>query len=167
MCSRYTAVVCALMLTASPALANMVWPALFLEVRLFSWWAISLGLLIEFLAIRWIFKIRWSKAVVADVAANFGSALLGIPLIPMAGILWELFPGSVYMHFLKWGTFNPITWGATYVLAILINAAVESFVLRRFFRLPVGRKQFFALAGANALSVGVAFVSLFLAPIEP
>jgi hypothetical protein len=144
----------------------MVWPALYLETRLFSWWAIVLGLLVEFVAIRWIFRVPASRAVRADLGANAASALLGIPLVPLAGVLWELFPASLYMSLLGWGTFNPVTWGATFALACLINAAVEGFVLRRYFGLPVGRRQFWWLVAANAISVGAAFASLFLFPAE-
>lgn len=147
-------------------MANMVWPALYLETRLFTWWAICLSLLIELAAIRAIFQVPWARAGFADVAANAGSTLLGLPLIPLAGIVWELFPGSLYMRALSWGTFNPITWGATFFIACLLNAAIEGFILKRFLKLPLGRRRFWLLVLANALSVGVAFASLFIAPVE-
>ena len=35
--------------------ANVEWPALVLETRLLSWWAIGLGLLIEYFFIKWLF----------------------------------------------------------------------------------------------------------------
>lgn len=152
---------------ATPAFANMVWPALYLETRLFTWWAIGIGLLVEMLAIRIIFGIAWQKSAVASVAANAGSALLGIPLIPLAGIAWELFPGSLYLKLLDWGTFNPVTWAATFIIACLLNALIEGFILRRWFKLPVGRRQFWLLVVANAISVGIAFGSLFVVPVQP
>lgn len=151
---------------ATPAFANMVWPALYLETRLFTWWAIGIGLLVELLAIRIIFNISWRRSAIASIAANAGSALLGLPLIPLAGIAWEFFPGSLYMGLLDWGTFNPVTWAATFVIACLLNAFIEGFILRRWFKLPVGKKQFWLLVLANAVSVGVAFGSLFVVPVQ-
>lgn len=103
----------------------------------------------------------------AIVGANAASALVGVPLIPIAGIAWEFFPGMVYMGLLGWGTFNPITWGATFILACLVNAAIESLVLNRGFKLPLRRQEFFWLVAANSLSVGAAFASLFIVPVEP
>ena len=124
-------------------------------------------MLVELVAIRIIFNTSWRKSAMASVAANVGSALLGLLLIPLAGVVWELFPGSIYMKLLDWGTFNPITWGATFFIACLLNALIEGFILRRWFGLQVGRKQFWFLVLANAVSVGVAFGSLFVAPVQP
>lgn len=154
-----------LVTAATPAFANMVWPALYLETRLFSWWAIGIGFFVELLAIRIIFNVTWGRSVIASVSANAGSALLGLPLIPLAGIAWEFFPGSLYMGLLDWGTFNPITWIATFVIACLLNAGIEAFILWRWFKLSVGKKQFWQMVLANAISVGVAFASLFVVPV--
>ena len=162
-----TLAIASLVTLAAPAFANLVWPALYLETRLLSWWAIALGLLVEFVVIQRLFALTTVRALKADVGANLGSALLGVPLIPIAGIVWELFPGSIYMSLLSWGTFNPVTWGATYVLACLINAAVESLILRRYFKLTIARRHFLILVAANALSVGAAFASLYINPVKP
>jgi len=43
------------------AYANVVWPALYLETRLFSWWAIGIGFLIEFFFIKWLFSLPQKK----------------------------------------------------------------------------------------------------------
>jgi hypothetical protein len=97
--------------SALPATAGMVWPALYLETRIFTWWTIGLGLLIEFFFVRWLFALSVRKAVIATTVANGVSALVGVPLIPLAGIVWEFFPEMIYMGPLHLGTFNPITWG--------------------------------------------------------
>ena len=111
--------------TPAIALADVVWPALFLETRIFTWWAILIGLALEYLFIRRLFALSPQRAVVATVVANTISALAGLPLIPLSGVAWEIFPGMLYMSLFKWGTFNPVTWGATFVLACLINTAIE------------------------------------------
>jgi hypothetical protein len=144
--------------------ADMVWPALFLEQRLFSWWAIGFGLLVELFFVRWLTGLSWRMSAVADVAMNAASSLLGFFLIPIAGIAWEFFPGIVIYKVFNIGTFNPGTWVVTFLLAVLINSALETTVLRYAFRQKPVKRLFWWLALANALSVGLAFASLFRYP---
>lgn len=79
-----------LFLLPTTAYANVVWPALYLETRLFSWWAIGIGLLVEFFFIKWLFTLPVKKASMATVSANAVSAVAGIILIPLAGIAISL-----------------------------------------------------------------------------
>lgn len=148
----------------TPIFADVVWPALFLEQRLFSWWAIGLGLLAEFFFVRWLTTLTVRQGIVADLSMNAASALLGIILIPLAGIAWELFPGSILYKIFDIGTFNPGTWTATFLFAVLINAALESLVLRLAFKQKTDKRVFWWLCVANSLSVGLAFGSLFVRP---
>ena len=156
----------ALLVVAAPATADMVWPAVYLETRLFTWWTIGLGLCIEFFIVRWLFALPVRKAAIATLVANAVSALAGVPLIPIVGIIWEFFPGILYMGPLHWGTFNPITWVATFLLACLVTTAIEALVYRHGFKFQVGRREFIWLTVANSLSVGVAFGSLFVFPVK-
>ena len=73
--------------TLNTTLADVVWPALYVEQRMFSWWAIGLGILIEFLFVRRLTTLNWRMCVVADVAMNAVSALLGLVLIPIGNAL--------------------------------------------------------------------------------
>jgi hypothetical protein len=148
----------------TPIFADVVWPALFLEDRLFSWWAIGLGLVVEFFFVRWLTTLNLRMCVVADLSMNAASALLGIFLIPLAGIAWEFFPGLILYNIFRVGTFNPGTWAATFLLAVLINAVLELLVLRLAFRQKVGKRVFWWLCVANSLSVALAFGSLLVRP---
>jgi uncharacterized membrane protein SirB2 len=103
-------------------------------------------------------------SAVADVAMNTGSSLLGFVLIPIAGFVWEIFPGTVIYNVFHIGTFNPGTWAATFLLAVLINSALETTVLRYAFKQKPVKRIFWWLALANALSVGLAFASVFRYP---
>ena len=145
-------------------LADVVWPALFLEARVFSWWAIGIGLLIELFFVRYLTKLGWPKCVLADVTMNAASSLLGVFLIPAAGIGWEIFPGSLIQATFNVGTFNPATWAGTFILAVVINAVLESSILRFVFKQPGFKRLFWWLCVANALSVAVAFGSLWIYP---
>ena len=66
-------------------------------------------------------------------SANAVSAVAGIVLIPLAGFVWEVFPGSVINTIFSWGTFNPITWIGTFVLGCLINGWLEGVVYKKWF----------------------------------
>jgi hypothetical protein len=147
-----------------PALADVVWPALYLETRIFTWWAIVIGLLVEYLFVRWFFPLSPQRAAFATLAANAASTLAGVPLIPLAGLLWALFPGTIYTEWLGWGTFNPISWGAAFGLACGLNVAIESLVFKRFFQCRLRWRAWLGLGIANSLSVGVALASLFIVP---
>lgn len=146
------------------AYADVVWPALYLEQGLTSWASICAGLVVEFFFIRKIFSLTIKKALIVDVTANAASVALGIILIPLVGLIWEIFPGLIINHWLDWGTFNPITWTATFLLACLINALIESSVITTLFKLPVGPKALFWLFTANIISVGIAVGHLWLYP---
>jgi hypothetical protein len=153
-----------LLFFSQPAVSDVVWPALYLETRLFTWWAIGLGLLIEFFFVRWLFALSPTKAALATLAANAVSALLGFVLIPLSGIVWEVFPGLLIYPLFHMGTFNPLTWAATFILACLVTTGLEAIVYRFGFKFMVRRREFGWLLIANALSVAVAFVSVFVAP---
>jgi len=145
-------------------LADVIWPALFLEERLFSWWAIGSGLIVEIFFVRWLTSLNLKMCVLADLAMNAASSLLGLLLIPIAGIAWEFFPGIILYKAFNIGTFNPGTWAATFVFAVLINAALEATVLRIAFKQPTGKRVFWWLCVANSLSVSLAFGSLYFRP---
>ena len=70
-----------------------VWPALLLEGRILTWWAILVGLVVEYFFVRNITELSWSRAALADVAMNAATSVIGILLIPISGIAWEIFPG--------------------------------------------------------------------------
>ena len=155
-------IVVALLMVALPARADVVWPALFLGSRLVTWWAIATGLVVEYFFVRQLFGFGVRKAIVADACMNLASTLLGILLIPIAGIVWEFFPGIILYKVFNVGTFNPGTWTMTFLFAVAINAVLESLVIRWVFKTKVDKRGFWGLFIANAVSVGVAFGSLFV-----
>lgn len=141
-------------------LADVVWPALFLEMRLLAWWAVAAGLIVELFFVRWLTAFAWGKSIVADIAMNAASSLLGVFLIPLAGIAWEFFPGILIYKLLEIGTFNPGTWAATFLMAVFINSGLETAVLCYGFKQKPFTRFFWWLALANSMSVALAFASL-------
>ena len=146
-------------------LADMIWPAAILESRLLSVAPISAGLFAEWVILSFCgFGLSWKKAIIVDVVMNTASSVVGIFLIPILGIIWEFFPGSVLYPLLKIGTFNPITWVATFFLSVGGSTLIETAVVRWVFKITVVWKRFGLLSLANFLSTAIAFASLWTHP---
>lgn len=129
---RWVAVTIALgvLILPSVAFADLVWPALILEVRLLGWPSILAGLLVEGAVLVRGFGMPVRRAAIASLAMNGASSVLGIVLVPLVGTIWEVFPGLVLYKVFGIGTCNPGTWVATFVLAVFANTIVELAVLR-------------------------------------
>ncbi|MFT7724525.1 MAG: hypothetical protein QM788_17120 [Roseateles sp.] len=145
-----------LLILPTAAIANMVWPALYLVSGLYVWWVIVAGIAIEFIAIQRLFSLRPGRALLVDVSANAASAALGFILIPLAGLLYEIFPGLLVNWAFSWGTFNPVAWVATVLLAAGINVAVEGLVMKLAFKLPLARQTKLVLYATNLATVALA-----------
>ena len=149
----------------TPIFADMVWPALVLEQRLLSALPIAAGLAFEWLAL-WLggFGLSWKRAVIVDIGMNAVSTVVGIVLIPVLGLAWELFPGRIIYPILHVGTFNPVTWAATLLLAVVATTLVEFATVKWAFRVRADIRRFAILLAANAASVAIAFWSLWMRP---
>jgi len=104
------------------------------------------------------------NAVLADVAMNAASSLIGLFLIPVTGLAWEFSAGIALYKVFNIGTFNPITWAATFVIAVFVNSALETTVLCYGFKQRPFKRFFWWLSLANAFSVGIAVASIFFNP---
>jgi hypothetical protein len=145
--------------------ADLVWPALVLESRLLSVAPIAAGLVVEWLVLYFGgFGFSWKKAIVVDVVMNTASSIIGIFLLPILGVIWEFFPGTLIYKALHTGTFNPITWIAAFFLSVGGSTVIEAAVVKFAFKIPLGWKRFGLLSLANFLSTAIAFVSLWTHP---
>lgn len=153
-----------LVLVITAAHADMVWPALYLENRLVSVWVIAAGFLVEWLFMFFAFRLPVLKSLIVTAVMNAASAVVGIAAIPLAGVLWELFPGSIMYLLFHTGTFNPVTWVATFFLATLVTTAIEALVVRYGFKISLGKRRLAYLGAANTASVGIAFISFIFWP---
>jgi hypothetical protein len=145
-------------------LADLVWPALILADRMRSLTAILAGLIFEFLILRYVFPMTWKRALLIDLTMNAASALVGAILIPVAGIIWEFFPGTLIYHMFHMGTFNPLTWMATCVMAVFISTGIEVLVVRMLFAFDITKRRFWSIAVANLGSTFIAWISLQIHP---
>ena len=135
----------------SPVLANVVWPALLLAGRLAAWWCIGLSILIEGVALWRFGGWRPVNAFFASAAMNTVSAFCGVLLLPVAGLRWEA--GATFYAWFGWSTFSLANEAATWVIAVLLNTLIETFVLWLVFCAPWTRKLTFVVLSANAVTV--------------
>lgn len=152
---------------SNPLLANFVWAGLLLESRLIAIPVVMAGLVIEYFFVRRLTGFSINRSLVADLTMNGASLLLGLVFIPLAGFAWEISVGSLLWELNnRIGSFHPINLTATFIVAVLINAVIENFVLRKIFKLENDKAGFRWLCLANALTVGIALGSLWLFPIR-
>ena len=152
----------------NPVFANFVWAGLLLESRLLAIPVILAGLIIEYFFVRRLTGFSVKRSLIADVTMNTVSLLFGIVLIPLVSFAWEISISSLLWEFNDYifGSFHPINLMATFILAVLINAVIEYFVLRKIFKLEKDKAGFGLLCLANALTVGIALGSFWLFPIN-
>jgi len=144
-------------------MADLVWPALLVSLHLSAGWCIAISLVIESLALVRFLHIAPAKALAASLAMNLVSAFLGSLLIPLIGIRWEVFAGLTYQEWLNWGTFNPITAVATWLIAILVDTGIELFVLWLVFHMHMTRRLITVMLLANGLTVSAAALAAIFA----
>ncbi|MGH6864840.1 MAG: hypothetical protein ACREDO_01350 [Methyloceanibacter sp.] len=147
----------------SPALANVVFPALMLSGRLLAWWVVALSLLIEFLFVRAAFRLSPLNAALATLAANAVSAAIGLFLLPYIGMVTE--PGISHTGLADltgFETFGVASWLLAYLLGVGLNLAIELLVYRFGYRLKIDARAFWLILLANAITVGLTLASLDL-----
>jgi hypothetical protein len=124
--------------------ANSAWPALYLIYGIYTWWVIAAGLAIEWLAIKWLFRLSNIRTTVVDIVANATSALCGLVLVPVSGLVYGIGRGIL----------------PTFLLAVLINLVVETAVMRFGFKLPVTRRATAVILAANVITVLLALIPM-------
>jgi hypothetical protein len=139
---------------------DIVFPELLFEGRLLAWWIILIGLALELPFVRLITGLPLKKCVLADLAMNAVSTAVGVVLIPVLGLGWELGgPRVLGDH-----RFDLLHWSGSFLLAVVVNSVIELTVLVLGFKQQFNLRSFLWLFLANSLSVGLALWSLFHDP---
>ncbi|MDE6715397.1 MAG: hypothetical protein K2J74_02825 [Muribaculaceae bacterium] len=140
----------------SVAMANMIWPSIYIVEQYYVWYVILAGLIIEIIAAHLFLKTNWKRSILIMFAANAISAILGLLLIPVSGIIVEFltlpFGG---------GTFHISHWIIDYLCAVLANTVVEGLSLKWIFKYPF-KSNFWWLFCANLISVIICVALLLL-----
>jgi hypothetical protein len=145
------------------AVADVIWPGFMLAYRMI-FWALPAGIAIEVAIVKRWFQLNWGRAFWIVTISNIISTIIGALGAAFGGILWELSLGQVINKVLQWGTFNPITWLATLLIATCISYFAELLVLKKIFKLEFNRKRKWAFFVANLLSTLIALVSFYINP---
>ena len=138
-------------------LSNMVWPALYVMGYVNIWWVVGISLLIEGLCLLFLIQERIWKIGLMAVSMNLISALVGIIGIPIVGLIWEVVALFTIYQFFEWGTFNPVSWIVSYILAALLNSVIEMMSLIFIFKMRWKAKIFWWLVFANGITVSIAY----------
>jgi hypothetical protein len=155
-----------LTLWAIPAQADMIWPAAVYEGRLLSVPVIAAGLVLEWLFYLFGLKLGWKKAAFVDIVINMISTIAGVLCIPIAGLLWEIFPGFIIYKKYNMGSFSPITWTYTFFIAVLITTMIEIYAAKNVYGIVASKKNILVFLLANTASVGVVFIFIFVFPVR-
>jgi len=139
---------------------DIVWPSLLLEFPLVVW-HITAGLLIEGLIVWFIYRASLRDTAIMTVTVNALSTIVGILMIPLFGIGWEIFPGMLIEKLFDVGTFNLGTWTASALFATSANTAIETSALKGIFKRPITGRVICLMFLANAASVGIAMYTVY------
>jgi len=146
------------------AYANAAWPGLFLAARTWAWWAIAIGLLIEWPVVRRITQQSWVRSAWFTLAINAASTVAGAAMMLIVGGLVYYGLGRVLIHGFKISSPNLALGTLVFLIAAAVNAGIEFAVLWKIARIPWRARSVWLLALANLASVGAAFLSLLLSP---
>jgi hypothetical protein len=147
-------------------LANMVWPALYLMERYYSWWAIALGLIIEYTVLRYISNENQKKIIYSVFISNALTALVGYFAIPYLTLAWEFVLSFTVYQLLDVGTFNPFGWFSSIIIMAAITAFPELLIIRKIFKIELKKNAWIYLWGANIASVALAFITVLIWPVK-
>lgn len=138
---------------AGPAAANVPMLPFFAFVKLEMWWVILLALLIETVALRYLFGMEWRFSVKAAVILNAASLACGIVLYPIAGALgYALLEDMIVDIF---GATNFVEVSALWIGAAVIDTVVELIALWWIFSRRSNFWQAFGFLIANLASAGI------------
>jgi hypothetical protein len=151
----------------APILADVVWPALAIMARSYTWWGIASGLVVEYLALRWIGSVNWKKAVLAVITVNAATSLIGYVAIPLLTFAWEFVLSYTVYQVVRVGTFNPFGWISTVIVIGAITGFPEYLLLTKAFKIQFRVKRAWLWWWiANSLSVLIAFITVLIWPVN-
>lgn len=148
-----------IMFFALPAMADVVWPALYVARGMLSIKVIILGLIIELFFVKYFTKVDWEQAAKVTILMNLITTIIGIIFIPISGLAAELVFDFAFHAYDKFGigTFHWSHWLTTYFLVVIINTIIEGLFIKLILKIKFTKTLWWLLT-ANALSVFVCFL---------
>jgi len=145
-----------------PLSANIIWPGIYLHKYIFSLYSIIPALIVEWVAIKWIFNLTLRKSFVIAVTINVISAIIGYWLYIPASFLYEVGLSFTLHTLLRDGTFSYAGWVANYIFATFFTTIFEYYAMRIVFKLKFSLKSllFLYFLLANMVSVSLSFAMM-------
>ncbi|MFI5390387.1 MAG: hypothetical protein ACHQYQ_03415 [Bacteriovoracales bacterium] len=150
-----------LILFPSIALANVVWPGLYLYDRMILWSA-PVGILIETFILKRIIKKGWAYTIWVTTVSNIISTIIGAIGAALGNLAFEFTIGIILYKFFAIGTFNPLSWASAIIFGALISTLIEIYALKWIFKIKLNTKQKYMYLGANLISTLIAFASVMI-----
>jgi hypothetical protein len=113
--------------------ADVVWPSLVIPI--------TLGLVNEWLIVRYGFHPSRKRAIVVDLIMNLASALVGAFLIWAAGLAWGFPIGALLYQYFRIGTFNPGFWIISLLFVVVVTTVIELSVIKSLCRIELNRDE--------------------------
>jgi hypothetical protein len=154
----------ALVLLPSAAFANVIFPGLILSDRLLAWWIIAATIFIEAGFLMLAFRLPPVNALFASLAANAASAVVGVLILPYAGLYTEIAVNKAGLTTDVGWAFSPQDWAVAFLLGLAINLVIELAVYRFGYGLKLGTRQVALITAANVITVGMAVLSIAFIP---
>ncbi len=145
----------------SIALANVVWPGLYLYDRMI-WWSAPVGILIETFILKRIIKKGWGHTLWVTTISNIISTFIGAIGAALGNLAFEFTIGQILYKSFGIGTFNPLGWLSAIIFGALISTLIEIYALKLIFKIKLNEKQKYLYLGANLISTLIAFASLMI-----
>lgn len=148
-------------------LANVIWPSLFVVERYYSWWAIGLGLLVEFVALRVLTNEKTGRSIVLVLVANTVTAAIGYFAMPWITFVWDVLLARAFEALFGISAdINALSLVLSIFPISVLTAFPEWLIIRIGFRVKCKKMAWLGWWFANAVSVTLAVLSLFIWKLE-
>ena len=138
------------------AQANVPMLPFFVFVKIGMWWVVLIALVIETVAIRFLFSREWREAARIAVVVNTASLCFGFVLYPLAGLLgYALLEDMIVDMF---GASDVVEISALWLGSSVVDAIVELLALRAMYAIRANPLQTLAFFLANLASAGILVV---------
>ncbi len=127
---------------------NLIWPAAYVyeEYNRFLY-LVVMTILVEWLVVKWLLKYSYIKSLVIAIIGNLISGFIGTFLMMFGMLVWHF----IFDQLLPRATFDPINWGATYVLMCFGSVLLETLSIHKIYKESI-RKLFIPLLIGNVIT---------------
>lgn len=100
---------------------NMIWPAIYVVEELYHfWYIVFFTIVIEMFLLKWILKVKYSKALLMSVLGNLISGVVGTYIMMWSMLFWHILVGQIFGSI-----FNAFNWIMTFVLLFTGSVFLE------------------------------------------